>query len=169
MKQVLLIAGPNGAGKTTFASEFLPCEAQTVNFLNADLIASGLSPFAPERVAIEASKILVRRIQECCRSGESFGLETTLSGTTHLRHIRRWQEMGYSVTLHFLQLASVELAVERVRMRVQLGGHPIPEDAIRRRFARGLKNLPIYKDIVNAWRVWDTSRGRPELIDESGS
>ena len=85
MKKCVIIAGPNGADKTTFATEFLPQEGETVNFLNADLIAAGLSPFAPEKVAIEASKILLERIEECCRRNESFGLETTLSGTSHMK------------------------------------------------------------------------------------
>ena len=166
MKQCILIAGPNGSGKTTFANEFLPQEGQTVNFFNADLIASGLSPFAPERVAIEASKLMIHRIEECSRRGESFGLETTLSGKAHLRRIAGWQEQGYLVVMHFLRLASVELAIERVRLRVQGGGHHIPEDVIRRRYDRGFANLPAYQDAVDKWTLWDTSHGEPEFIDE---
>ncbi len=167
MKQCIIIAGPNGAGKTTFANEFLPREGCTVNFLNADLIAQGLSPFAPERVAIQASKILLARMDECCRRGESFGLESTLSGRLHLMRIPEWQRDGYRVTLHFLQLASVELAVERVRLRVSQGGHSIPEEVIRRRYERGLANLPLYQRVVDEWSIWNTSHGKPELIDES--
>jgi predicted ABC-type ATPase len=144
MKQCIIIAGPNGAAKTTFANEFLPREGRTVNFLNADLIAHGLSPFAPEKAAIQAPKLLLRRIDECCRRGESFGLESTLSGKLHLRRIREWQSKGYYVVLHFLELISVELAVERVRLRVSRGGHSIPEDVTRRRYTRGLENLPLY-------------------------
>ena len=166
MKQCILIGGPNGAGKTTFASEFLPKEGHTVNFLNADLIAYGLSPFAPERVAIEASKILLQRAEQCCCRGESFGLETTLSGKSHLRRIAAWQAQGYHVVLHFLTLVSVELAVQRVRLRVQGGGHSIPEDVIRRRYERGLANLPFYQEAVDKWKLWDTSQGEPELLDE---
>jgi predicted ABC-type ATPase len=101
MKQITIIAGPNGAGKTTFAKEFLPQEAETINFINADLIAYGLSPFAPEKVAIEASKLLLSRINECCRHGESFGVESTISGRTYLRMIPKWQKLGYHVILHF--------------------------------------------------------------------
>ncbi len=167
MKKCIIIAGPNGAGKTTFATEFLPREGETVNFLNADLIASGLSPFAPEKVAIEASKLMLCRIEGCCRRGESFGLETTLSGTSHLKRIARWQDFGYCVVLHFLQLASEELAIERVRLRVMHGGHFIPDEVIRRRFRRGLDHLPAYQRVVNGWKIWDTSQGEPELIDES--
>ena len=122
MKQVIIIAGPNGAGKTTFAKDFLPKEGDTVNFINADLIALGLSPFAPETVAIESSKILLARIDACCRRKESFGVETTLSGRIYLKKIDDWKSQGYMVTLHFLKLASVELAMERVNMRVKHGG-----------------------------------------------
>lgn len=167
MKQCIIIAGPNGAGKTTFATEFLPREGHTVNFLNADLIASGLSPFAPERAAIEASKIMLARVRECCRRNEPFGLESTLSGKSHLKLIADWQNQGYHVVLHFLRLPSVELAVERVQLRIEQGGHAVPEDVIRRRYARGLANLPMYQAAVDEWRIWDTSQGEPELIDEN--
>ena len=166
MKQCIIIAGPNGAGKTTFASEFLPREGNTVNFLNADLIAYGLSPFAPEKAAIEASRLLLARIDECCRRNESFGLESTLSGRSHLKRIPEWQSHGYQVVLHFLRLVSVELAVERVRLRVSQGGHPVPEDVIRRRYVRGWANLSLYQKAVDEWKIWDTSQGAPELIDE---
>ncbi len=167
MKQIIIIAGPNGAGKTTFAQEFLPQEAETINFINADLIAYGLSPFAPEKVAIEASKLLLARIKEFCRLGESFGLESTISGRTYLRMIPRWKEMGYHVILYFLKLPSVELAIQRVGLRVKHGGHNIPQDVIRRRYERGLANLADYQKSVDEWKVWDTSKGQPELIDES--
>lgn len=167
MKQIIIISGPNGAGKTTFAQEFLPQEGATINFINADLIAHGLSPFAPEKVAIEASKLLLSRINECCKCGESFGLESTISGRTYLRLIPDWKEQGYYVVLHFLKLPSVELAIKRVELRVKHGGHNIPEDVIRRRFDRGLANLKDYKKAVDDWKIWDTSTGEPELIDES--
>ena len=167
MKQIILIAGPNGAGKTTFAQEFLPKEAETINFINADLIASGLSPFAPDKVAIEASKLLLSRIDECCKHGESFGLESTLSGKSYLRMIPKWRQQEYRVILHFLQLPSVELAVTRVQQRVKHGGHSIPENVIRRRFDRGINNLRDYKNAVDEWKLWDTSFGKPRLIDES--
>jgi predicted ABC-type ATPase len=167
VKKCILIGGPNGAGKTTFATEFLPKEGETITFLNADLIAAGLSPFAPERVAIEASKILLQRIDHCVASDESFGLESTLSGLAHLRHIRRWQDCGYEVELHFLKLPSADFAVDRVHRRVKHGGHDIPVPVIRRRFERGLVNLERYKQIVNDWRIWDTSHGTPRLLDEN--
>ena len=143
MKQCIIIADPNGAGKTTFANEFLPKEAQIIYFINADLIAYGLSPFAPEKVSIEASRILLERICECLRRGQSFGLETTFSGKSYLNKIEQWKRFGYHIILHFLQLASVELAIERVRLRVRNGGHYIAEDVIRRRYDRGLANLTL--------------------------
>ncbi len=167
MKKCLIIAGPNGAGKTTFAREFLPKEAGTFCFINADLIALGLSPFEPEKVAITASKLLIVRIETCCNHGESFGLETTLSGKSQLRMIPNWRKQGYHVTLHFLRLPSVDLAIERVQLRVRHGGHNIPTDVIRRRYDRGLSNLNDYKASVDEWEIWDTSQGEPELIDES--
>jgi predicted ABC-type ATPase len=167
MKRVIIIAGPNGAGKTTFAQEFLPQEAATVNFINADLIALGLSPFAPESVAIEASKLMLSRIAASCRRGDSFGLESTLSGKAYLRLIPNWRKQGYYIILHFLQLPSVELAIKRVELRVKHGGHHIPADVIRRRFERGIANLSDYQNAVDEWKTWDTSHGEPELIDES--
>lgn len=167
MKRIIIIAGPNGAGKTTFAQEFLPQEAATVNFINADLIALGLSPFDPESVAIEASKIMLARIVEGCRRGYSFGLESTLSGKAYLRLIPDWKRQGYCVVLHYLRLPSVDLAIKRVELRVKHGGHHIPEDVIRRRFERGIKNLADYQNAVDEWKIWDTSHGEPELIDES--
>ncbi len=167
MKQVIVIAGPNGAGKTTFAREFLPKEAATVDFINADLIASGLSPFAPESAAIEASKLMLVRIEECCRREKSFGLESTISGKAYLRLIPKWQRQGYFVVLHFLRLPSVELAINRVALRVRHGGHHIPDDVVKRRYERGLMHLQDYQNAVDDWKIWDTSHGEPELIDES--
>lgn len=166
MKQCIIIAGPNGAGKTTFAGEFLPREGQTMNFLNADLIAAGLSPYAPEKAALEAGMLLLKRIETLCQRGESFGLESTLSGTSLLSRIAEWKSLRYYVTLHFLRLSSPEMAIERVHRRVAMGGHSIPDDVVRRRFARGLANLPAYKRAVDKWRLWDTSRGGSECIDE---
>lgn len=136
------------------------------NFLNADLIAAGLSPFAPEKVAIGASKILLERVDECLRKGESFALESTLSGKSHFRLLDRAKSEGYRIILHFLSLPSVELAQERVCQRVKQGGHHIPADVIERRFTRGLANLEGYKLIADDWNVWDTATGTSELIDE---
>lgn len=113
--KIVIIAGPNGAGKTTFARAFLPQEAQVSRFINADLIAAGLSPFAPEAEAIKAGRLMLDEIAECVRRRESFAFETTLSGLGYLRHIGAWRASGYHVSLFFLSLPTAEFAVARVR------------------------------------------------------
>jgi len=122
-KRIVIIAGPNGAGKTTFAGEFLLREADCPDFINADLIARGLSPFAPEKEAFQAGRIMLTQIAAKVRSGASFAIETTLSGKSYVKHIRRWSELGYHIKLVFLSLPTVELAISRVRSRVSQGGH----------------------------------------------
>lgn len=113
-KKVIIIAGPNGAGKTTFARSFLPQEAQCPRFINADLIAAGLSPFAPEAVAIKAGRLMLEEMAACAQHGESFAFETTLSGLGYLRHIDQWRAQSYRVSLFFLMLPSAEAAIARV-------------------------------------------------------
>lgn len=134
-KKVIIIAGPNGAGKTTFARTFLPEEAQCRRFINADLIAAGLSPFAPEAAAGKAGRLMLSEINDAAACGESFAFETTLAGIGYLRHVRRWREAGYYVTLIFLRLPDTETAIDRVATRVRQGGHDVPVTIIRRRFA----------------------------------
>jgi len=166
MKKIIIIAGPNGAGKTTFACEFLPNEAGCPQFVNADLIAAGLSPFAPGVAAIKAARIMLERITELERRGESFAFETTLSGLVYARRIRRWRKSGYHVTLLFLALPNPKMAIDRVAERVRQGGHNVPTDVIRRRFAAGLRNFDkIYRDAVDAWVMYDNSGYEPVLID----
>ncbi len=163
--KILIIAGPNGAGKTSFAKTFLPLEADCMRFLNADLIAAGLSPFAPEVAAVKSARLMLQEMAAAALSGESFAFETTLSGLTYIQHIKKWQEQGYHVSLFFLSLKSVEIAINRVAQRVQQGGHHIPEDVIRRRFAAGLKNFKErYRFIVDAWALYDNSESEPNLI-----
>lgn len=167
-KKVIIIAGPNGAGKTTFARAFLPEEAQLLHFFNADLIAAGLSPFAPEAAAVRAGRLMLDEIDRAARVGESFAFETTLSGLGYRRHIRRWRADGYHVSLFFLRLADVETAIARVAARVRQGGHDIPETVIRRRFAAGLRNLDAYyKQAVDAWAVYDNAGAEPVLVEWS--
>lgn len=136
-----IIAGPNGAGKTTFALEYLPKVAGCTNFINADLIAAGLSPLAPERELIAASRIFLREIEEYIARRDDFAFETTLAGRTYLRLIERLQSDGWQVELIFLALPSVEMSKLRVAERVAHGGHNIPERDIERRFPRSLNNL----------------------------
>lgn len=165
--RVLIIAGPNGAGKTTFAREFLPAEADCPDFLNADLIAAGLSPFKPEAAAYRAGRLMLEEIDRLAASGLSFALESTLSGKTYVAHIQDWRRRGYRVELFFLSLPSADFAVSRVWQRVQEGGHDVPEATIRRRFAAGLDNLErLYKPIVDAWAMYDNSRVAPLLLEQ---
>lgn len=165
-KKIIIIAGPNGVGKTTFARSFLPEEAQCPRFINADLIAAGLSPFAPEAAAIKAGRLMLEEIAECARRGESFAFETTLSGLGYLAHIRRWREQGYHVSLFFLSLPDADAAVARVAGRVRQGGHHIPEDVIRRRFAAGLRNFEQrYKPAVDAWAKYVNVGNSPVLLE----
>jgi len=165
-KKIVIIAGPNGAGKTTFAREFLVQEADCPVFVNADLIAAGLSPFQPELVAFKAGRLMLAEIKEYGRRGESFSFETTLSGRHYARMIREWRKKGYQVKLIFLRLASEKIALDRVRNRVAQGGHTIEPEIIRRRFRKGLDNFTyLYKDLVTAWVEYDNSGEAPKIID----
>ncbi|MEZ6097683.1 MAG: zeta toxin family protein [Pirellulaceae bacterium] len=165
---IYIIAGPNGAGKTTFANRFLPRFVQCREFLNADLIAAGLSPYSPDSQAIRASQLLLERIHGLVEQQQSFSFETTLAGKSYRQTIPRWQELGYRVVLFFLWLPSVEMAVERVAVRVREGGHNIPEDVIRRRYRRGIDNLfKLYLPLVSDAYIYDGSRLPPELAWES--
>lgn len=166
--RVIIIAGPNGAGKTTFAREFLPVDAACPVFVNADLIAAGLAPFAPETAAFHAGRLMLRELARHFAARESFAFETTLSGRAYLRLIEQWQAAGYRVKIIFLQLASAEEAIARVAQRVKQGGHDIPEAVIRRRFAAGLANFEhLYAPRVDAWALYDNSGEQPVLLDWS--
>ena len=167
-KKILILAGPNGAGKTTFARSFLTEEAQCPRFINADLIAAGLSPFAPEAAAVKAGRLMLEEIDTCVARGESFAFESTLSGVGYRRHIRRWRGLEYHVSLFFLRLPDAETAIARVAMRVRQGGHDIPEHVIRRRFDAGLRNLKIvYKSEVDTWALYDNAGDEPTLLEWS--
>lgn len=167
--RIIIIAGPNGAGKTTFAEEFLPNEADCPIFVNADLIAAGFAPFDPDRAAIKAGRLMLEEIFEHVRRRDNFAFETTLSGRMYAKHILAWQKQGFVVKLFFLRLASPELAIARVRQRVKAGGHDVPEETIRRRFATGLRNFEeIYRSIVDEWALYDNSWRTPILIEEGG-
>jgi len=119
MKTCYIIAGPNGAGKTTFAMDLLPVEVVCQNYINADLIAAGLSPFTPELVAIEAGKLMLKKVDDCVKNNESFAIETTLSGRSYLSKVKKWQHLGYQVFLFYFSLPSVNMAIERVKYRVK--------------------------------------------------
>ena len=169
-RNVVIIAGPNGAGKTTFAREFLPREAGCPHFINADLIAAGLSPFAPERAALRAGRIMLNEIARSASQGENFAFETTLSGLAYARRIERWRRDGYTVKLVFLKLSSVEEALARVAMRVRQGGHDVPADVVRRRFHSGWRHFEnIYRHRVNYWRCFDNSGPTPVFLSEGSN
>ncbi|CAG0991181.1 hypothetical protein BURK2_02396 [Burkholderiales bacterium] len=139
--RIIIIAGPNGAGKTTFAREFLPNEAGCPIFVNADLIAAGLSPFAPELAAVKAARLMLEAIAGHAARRESFAFETTLAGRGYCSMIPKWQQRGYTIKLIFLALPHVEFALARVAARVAQGGHNISEIVVRRRFVAGLDNF----------------------------
>jgi predicted ABC-type ATPase len=166
-KKVVIIAGPNGAGKTTFAREFLPAEAGLPTFINADLIASGLSPFDPDAAAIRAGRMMLEEIDRHAAAGRSFAFETTLAGHTYLRRIDRWRAAGFTVEMVFLSLRSPDEAIVRIAMRVRQGGHDVAEDVVRRRFDVGLRNfLTLYRYRVDYWQWFDNSGPSPRLLDE---
>ncbi|WP_298195670.1 zeta toxin family protein [Ferrovum sp.] len=138
-------------------------------FINADLIAAGLSPFLPEAEAFKAGRLMLKEIAECVELGENFAFETTLSGLVYLRQIRKWQNQGYHVNLFFLSLTSVEMAIARVAERVRQGGHDIPEAVIRRRFEAGKLNFEHrYRDVVDSWALYDNTDNEPVLIEWGG-
>jgi predicted ABC-type ATPase len=162
-----IISGCNGAGKTTASYSVLPDMLDCQEFVNADEIAKGLSPFQPDKVAIEAGRIMLNRINGLMKNKVDFAFETTLSTKTYKHFISEAQSSGYFVTLVFFWLNSVDLAVERVRTRVISGGHNIPEDTIRRRYKSGIENLSkIYLPICDYWMIFDNSEHPSELIAE---
>jgi predicted ABC-type ATPase len=168
-RKIIIIAGPNGAGKTTFAQEFLPREAACTVFINADLIAVGLSPFAPGAADIRAGRLMLKEIALHIRRHESFAFETTLSGRRYTRMIPEWQQMGYDIKLVFLYLPDVAVGIERVRARVKQGGHNVPENIIRSRYDSGWRNFQeVYKHLVDSWVVYDNSGAIPVLVDTGG-
>ena len=140
-EKIFIIAGTNGAGKISFAAEFLPNEAHCPAFINADLIAVGLTPFRPNLIGVRAGRLVLGRIRESLSRGESFTFETTLSGCGYPRRIPRWRKQGYRVKLFFLRLPTPELAIARIAQRVLEGGHDVPEAIIRRRFHAGRRNF----------------------------
>lgn len=166
-KNLYIIAGCNGAGKTTASFTILPGILDCKEFVNADEIAKGLSPFQPEKVSFEAGRIMIGRINELMNSEENFAFETTLATRSYKSKILLAQEKGYNVTLLFFWLQNVELAIERVKVRVQEGGHNIETEVIRRRYSNGIKNLfNIYLPIADEVMIFDNSEVKHELIAE---
>jgi predicted ABC-type ATPase len=165
MKQLYIIAGPNGAGKTTASYTILPEIFDCYEFVNADEIAKGLSPFNPESVGLQAGRLMLNRIDELIKKEKTFAFETTLSTKSYHSLILRVKELGYEVILLFLCLNSKELAIRRVKTRVTEGGHNIPTDVIERRFENGLQNLfNRYVPIVDSWMLIDNSNEHFDFI-----
>jgi predicted ABC-type ATPase len=166
-KNLYIISGCNGAGKTTASFTILPEILNCKEFVNADEIAKGLSPFQPEKVAFEAGRIMLERIEELFKNDENFAFETTLATKSYKQKVLRAKENGYNTTLLFFWLKNPKLAKERVRTRVKEGGHDIPQDVIERRYYNGIKNLfTIYLSIVDQVLIFDNSEGRHILIAE---
>lgn len=162
---VYVLAGPNGAGKSTFARLYLPDYADCKEFVNADLIAAGLSPFNPESLAIQAGRLMLERIEALAQARVDFGFETTLAGRGYASLFRRLKDLGYRVHVFFLWLPSPEMALARVHERVLAGGHSVPADVVRRRFSRGLSNLfRLYAPLLDSCLVFDTADRSPRLV-----
>jgi len=167
MPQLYIIAGCNGAGKTTASYTILPEILNCKEFVNADEIAKGLSPFQPEKVAIEAGRIMLNRIDNLLHNNERFAFETTLATRTYVKLIQKAQSKSYTVTLLYFWLNSVDLAVERVKHRVSTGGHNISKDIILRRYNLGLENLSkLYLPICDDWLIIDNSETPMQIIAE---
>jgi predicted ABC-type ATPase len=167
--KLYIIAGCNGAGKTTASFSVLPQILQCQEFVNADEIARGLSPFHPEDVAVEAGRLMLQRIDYLLSKHTSFAIETTLATRSHHRLVKRAQQQGYKVVLLFFWLESPQMAERRVAKRVMEGGHNIPTDVIHRRYWLGLNNLfNIYMPIVNAWSLYDNNKSTVLIADTDG-
>ncbi len=167
MPDIFIIAGCNGAGKTTAAYNLLPEVFKTIEFVNADEIARGLSPFNPSGVSFQAGRIMLERLEQLTGENKSFSFETTLSGLSYLSFIKQAKEKGYGITFFFVYLNSVQLAIERVAIRVSKGGHSIHEDVIRRRYAKGLHNFSKYTAVADDWYMYDNSGSEYELLAKS--
>lgn len=155
---IIALAGPNGAGKSTVGPDLLRGALQVTEFVNADVIAQGLSAFDPDAVAIAAGRVMSARLRELASRRADFAFETTLAGRTHAIRIQNLLRTGYEFHLVFLWLPSPEVAIERVRSRVELGGHSIPDETVRRRYAAGLRNFfHVYMPLATSWRLYDNS------------
>ncbi len=164
----IVIAGPNGAGKTTFAREFLPKDARVIHFVNADLIAGGLSPLRPELAALRAGRLFLAELDRLAKLKHNFAFETTLSGQVYLSRFKRWKAAGYRIEILFLRLSSPQIALRRIAARVRQGGHDVPTADVFRRFERGWTNfVKFYRPLADSWAVYENSRTAPVLIEQS--
>jgi predicted ABC-type ATPase len=165
MPTLYIIAGPNGAGKTTFASRFLPEESGELEFVNVDLIARGLSPFAPDSAAGAAGRIALARVARLIQARKTFAWETTLSGRTAKGWVQKAKDAGYFIRLVFIWIQSLEESIDRIRRRVREGGHDVPAQDVRRRFLKTIKNF--FNDfcpLADAWKLFDNSKESLRLV-----
>lgn len=164
---IYLIAGSNGAGKTTFATEYFPDYVGNVDFINADLIARGLSPFSPDRAAATAGRIVLQRIHALVQKRKSLAVETTLAGRTYATILRRMKDQGYRVHIYYLWIPNYKLAIQRIKGRVKQGGHGVPSRVVRRRFRRTLQNLfQVYDQLADYLLILDNSGTLPHAVAE---
>ena len=162
----IIIAGPNGAGKTTFAREFLLKDAGVVYFINADLLAAGLSPLKPELAALKAGKLFLGELDQLAGARQDFAFESTLSGLVYVNRLKQWKAAGYRIEIIFLRVASTQLLLRRVAARFKQGGHNVPRADILRRFVRGWHNFEtVYKSLADGWTVYDNSGSVPQFLE----
>ena len=163
----IVIAGPNGAGKTTFAREFLPKDTRVVHFVNADLIASGLSPLRPELAALAAGRLFLKELDRLAKARLDFAFESTLSGLVYLNRLKRWKAAGYRIELIYLRLSSPRLALRRIAARVKQGGHNVPRADVLRRFTRSWNNFQnVYQLLADEWTLYDNSGSKPLVLEQ---
>ena len=163
----IVIAGPNGVGKTTFAREFLPKDARVTHFVNADLIAGGLSPLRPELAALAGGRLFLGELDRLARSRADFAFESTLSGLSYLQRLKMWKHAGYRIEISYLRLSSPQLALRRIAARVRQGGHNVPRVDVLRRFNRSWHNFQkFYRPLADVWTMYDNSGERPVLIEQ---
>ena len=161
----IVIAGPNGAGKTTFARDYLTRTARVVHFVNADLIAAGLSPLRPELAALTAGRLVLRELDRLAKVRANFAFESTLSGLVYLNRLNRWKAAGYRIEIVYLYLSLPQLALRRIAVRVRQGGHDVSAADVLRRFSRSWTNFQnSYRLLADDWTVYDNSRDRPTLL-----
>ncbi len=167
MPTLFIVAGPNGAGKSTYVKRFLPREMKCREFVNADLIAAGLSPFAPDQVAFEAARIMLRRLRDLSERRQDFSFETTLTGFGHTHLLREMKEAGYRIRLDYLWIPNLDITRGRVKQRVKKDGHDIPDEVQQRRFGKGLRLLlEHHRPLVHLWRIHDNTGQDPHLVVE---
>jgi len=162
----IIIAGPNGSGKTTFARDYLRGIAGLIHFINADLIAGGISPLSPGLAALTAGRLVLRELDRLVDTKSDFAFESTLSGLQYAKRIADWRRRGYLIEIVYLRLASHHLALSRIAARVSQGGHDVPRADVIRRFKRGWANFrAVYQPLADQWAIYENSEDNPKLLE----